>query len=214
MKKKIIKLIWLFIIGSFLGYVVETMITICQGHYEIRKGLIYGPFIPVYGIGAMFYYLVLSHNALKTKNKFVNLLLVFIVTFLLGGIVEYICSFFQEELFGTVSWDYGYLKYNIAGRTSLMHCTYWGLFGVIFFIVFVPLMDIFDSVIDRNITLVITIIVSALMIFDIFISTVAGYRQHERRKNIEATNFLQVFLDKYYPDEYMNKIFVNVRVKD
>lgn len=47
------------------------------------------------------------------------------------------------------------------------------------------------------------------MIFDIGISCVATERQLERSKNIEPENRLDVFLDKYYPDEYMDKIFAN-----
>ena len=50
----------------------------------------------------------------------------------LGGIVEYLFSFFQEKFFGTVSWDYSNLWFNINGRTSLLHCLYWGTGGVLF----------------------------------------------------------------------------------
>ena len=41
-------------------------------------------------------------------------------------------SYFQELLFGTISWDYSNLWFNINGRTSLLHCTYWGIGGVLF----------------------------------------------------------------------------------
>lgn len=47
------------------------------------------------------------------------------------------------------------------------------------------------------------------MIFNIQISCFAADRQFERRKNIEPENKLDVFLDKYYPDEYMNQVFTN-----
>ena len=89
--------------------------------FELRQGLIYGPFIPVYGIGAVIYYLILNNINIKSKWK------IFLITMVLGGVTEYICSLVQEKVFGTISWDYSYLPFNFNGRTSLLHCTYWEL---------------------------------------------------------------------------------------
>lgn len=40
------KLFWIFILGSFFGYVVETIYAFIKsgGHFVIRQGLLYGPF--------------------------------------------------------------------------------------------------------------------------------------------------------------------------
>ena len=52
-KLTIHQLIWYFIIFSVLGLVIETLYCfVTTGIWESRKGLIYGPFCPVYGIGA------------------------------------------------------------------------------------------------------------------------------------------------------------------
>lgn len=49
--KKLIIVLWLFVIGSFIGYVVEMCVGFVQnGYFESRQGLIYGPFTPVYGV--------------------------------------------------------------------------------------------------------------------------------------------------------------------
>lgn len=125
--KELIIIFWLFIIGSILGYIFEMIVVLFQkGYFESRQGLIYGPFTPVYGIGAIIYYLVL--NQVKTRNK----LKIFFITMILGGATEYISSFIQEKAFGTISWDYSYLMFNLNGRTSLLHCTYWGIAGVLY----------------------------------------------------------------------------------
>ena len=48
------QLFWVFFIGCFLGVVVETIWCVAtRGHFESRKGLIYGPFNLVYGFGAL-----------------------------------------------------------------------------------------------------------------------------------------------------------------
>ncbi len=50
----------------------------------------------------------------------------------MGGTLEYLCSFFQEILFGTISWNYSDLFLNLNGRTSILYCFYWGIIAVVF----------------------------------------------------------------------------------
>ena len=203
-KKELTILFWVFIIGSIAGFIFEVTVVFFQkGHFELRQGLIYGPFIPVYGIGAMCYYIVLSKTKIKNKIQ------IFLITMILGGITEYLCSLIQEKAFGTISWDYSYLPFNINGRTSLLHCIYWGIGGVLYITYIDPFLN---KMIDKtNIKAfdLITIILSIFIIFDISISWMAADRQTERKNDIEPQNHLDLFLDKNYPDEYMNRIFNN-----
>ena len=212
MKEKIIKSIWLFVIGSIIGYIFEAIVVILQeGHYVVRQGLIYGPFIPVYGIGGVMYYLVLSSIKFKENKKLINILSVFGITMILGGLTEYICSVVQEICFGTVSWDYTHLPFNLGGRTSLLHCSFWGTFGVAYYLLVEPLIKKADPIINNKITLIVTILIATYMIFNIVISSLACFRQYQRRKNIEATNPIQTYLDEHYPDEYLKEIYTNIR---
>lgn len=197
-------LFWIFIIGSIAGFIFEiTVVFFQKGYFELRQGLIYGPFIPVYGIGAMLYYVVL--NKIKLKNK----LQIFLITMLLGGLTEYLCSFTQEKLFGTISWDYSYLPFNINGRTSLLHCIYWGIGGILYVTYIEPIIEKMREKINKNCIRIITIILALFMIFDITISWMAAERQIERKSNVEPENKMDVFFDEYYPDEYLDKIFNN-----
>ena len=203
-KKELTILFWVFIIGSIAGFIFEVIVVFFQkGHFELRQGLIYGPFIPVYGIGAMCYYIVLSK--IKIKNK----VQIFLITMILGGITEYLCSFIQEKAFGTISWDYSYLPFNINGRTSLLHCIYWGIGGVLYITYIEPLLNKMIDKTNMKAFDLITIILSIFIVFDISISWIAADRQTERKNNIEPENRLDIFLDKNYPDEYMNRIFNN-----
>ena len=203
-KKELTILFWVFIIGSIAGFIFEVIVVFFQkGHFELRQGLIYGPFIPVYGIGAMCYYIVLSK--IKIKNK----VQIFLITMILGGITEYLCSFIQEKAFGTISWDYSYLLFNINGRTSLLHCIYWGIGGVLYITYIEPLLNKMIDKTNMKAFDLITIILSIFIVFDISISWMAADRQTERKNDIEPQNHLDLFLDKNYPDEYMNRIFNN-----
>lgn len=209
-KRKVLEefmiLFWLFILGSIIGYIFEMIVVLFQkGYFESRQGLIYGPFTPVYGIGMVVYYLVLK--SMDTRNK----IEVFLVTMLLGGMTEYICSFVQEKAFGTISWDYSYLRFNLNGRTSLLHCTYWGIAGVLYMTLISPRIVNFRNMLNINQTSlkVVTSLVLVFMVFNITISCIAAERQTERRKNIQPTNRIDLFLDEYYPDEYMDRVFAN-----
>lgn len=203
-KKELTILFWVFIIGSIAGFIFEVTVVFFQkGHFELRQGLIYGPFIPVYGIGAMCYYIVLSKTKIKNKIQ------IFLITMILGGITEYLCSLIQEKAFGTISWDYSYLPFNINGRTSLLHCIYWGIGGVLYITYIDPFLNKMIDKTNMKAFHLITIMLSIFIVFDISISWMAADRQTERKNNIEPENRLDIFLDKNYPDEYMNRIFNN-----
>ena len=177
--QKIAKIFWIFIIGSVLGYAIEMIVGLVQnGHFVSRQGLLIGPFIQVYGVGLVIYYLVIS----KIENK--NNIKIFIVSMILGGLIEYLFSFFQEKLFGTISWDYRNLPLNINGRTSLLHCVYWGFGGILFVKYILPHLDKLDIGYKYKIFKIITALCMIFIIFDITISGLVGVRHLERRKNI------------------------------
>ncbi len=153
--------------------------------------------------GLVVYYLALKN--IKTENKGI----IFIVTAMLGGITEYLFSYMQEKLYGTISWDYSYLFFNLNGRTSLLHCTYWGIGGIIYKAYVAKLIDDFMEKMEKKKLKVVTLALSIFMVFDITISCAAATRQTQRREKIEPQGKIDLFLDKYYPDEYMDKIFAN-----
>lgn len=204
--QKIVKIFWIFIIGSVLGYAIEMIVGLVQnGHFVSRQGLLIGPFIQVYGIGLVVYYLVIS----KIKNK--NNIKIFIISMILGGLIEYLFSFFQEKLFGTISWDYRNLPLNINGRTSLLHCIYWGFGGILFVKYILPHLDKLDIAYKKNYFKVITILLITFITFDIVISSLAGIRHLERRKNIQPEGKIDIFLDNYYPDSKLKEIYSNAK---
>ena len=202
--KFVLIIFWVFIIGSMIGYGVETIVAIIQnGHFASRQGLLYGPLIPVYGVGLVAYYLVIS----KIKDK--GNLKIFIITMVLGGIVEYLFSFFQEKFFGTVSWDYSNLWFNLNGRTSLLHCLYWGTGGVLFVKYIYPFIEKLINKIDVLVLKQITVILLVLLAFDVGISCIAANRQRERIEGVTANSSLDRFCDEYYPDSVMDYIYSN-----
>ena len=203
---ELVKVFWVFIIGSVIGYILEMIVGLVQnGHFVSKQGLLIGPFIQVYGLGLVTYYLVIS----KIKNK--NNVKIFILSMILGGVIEYLFSYFQEKLFGTISWDYSNLPFNINGRTSLLHCLYWGIGGVLFVKFILPYIDRLDNLYKYKTYKIITSFLIVFICFDIIISGLAGTRYLERRKNMEAKNDIDVFFDVYYPDSKLKEIYSNAK---
>lgn len=202
--EELVVVFWLFVLGSVLGYVFEMIVVLFQkGYFESRQGLIYGPFIPVYGLGILLYYFVLKKCVIKSKLK------VFFLTMFLGGLMEYLCSFIQESVFGTISWDYSNLMFNINGRTSLLHCTYWGIAGILYSTFVCPVIVKLRVGINKSNKRFVTFVFSVFIIFDIFLSFVAANRQTERKNNVLPSSSFDVFLDTYYSDEFMDRVYAN-----
>lgn len=198
----IIKIFWIFIIGSIFGFFAEMIYsTVYTRMIVIRQGLIYGPFVQVYGMGAIAYYLLIS----KVKDPKDT----FFTGMIMGGILEYLCSFFQEILFGTISWDYSRQFMNFNGRTCLLYCFYWGIIAVMFLKIIYPWLEKIEPMIHKKSVRIFTIFFMLFMIYDIGISCMAASRQQERHNDIPAKNQIDIYLDNTYPDEYLDKIYNN-----
>lgn len=209
MKKKekkilnwIIKIFWIFVIGSVFGFFAEMLYALVYTRtLQIRQGLIYGPFIQVYGMGAIAYYALVSK--IKEPKK------LFFAGMLMGGILEYLCSFFQEIFFGTISWDYSNLFLNLNGRVCLLYSFYWGIIAVAFLKIVYPLLNKIEPLIYKKSVKIFTYIFMIFMTFDIVISCMAADRQLRRRQNLPPRGVVDEFLDKTYPDELLDKIYNN-----
>ncbi len=82
--------------------------------------------------------------------------------------------------------------------------------GVIFIKLIYPCTRKLESIMEMNKgAKIATVTFFIFMSFNMIISMLAGYRQYERMRNIEADSKLEVFLDKHYPDSIMDVIFSN-----
>lgn len=202
--QKVFEIFWIFILGSFIGFMYESILCIIQrGYLESRQGVIYGPLTPIYGVGAVILMLLLY------KRK--NIISIFFLSAIAGGFVEYLFSLFQQFFFGTISWDY-HNRFNILGRTSLFHCIAWGVLGTIFVkILLPPILKCLGYFEDKR-NKVLTLIMMIFMSINILISWGAASRQDERTNHITANSFLDRFFDVRFPDERMDKIYSNKKV--
>lgn len=204
-KITVVKLFWIFFIACFLGTIIEMLYCfIVENRIMTRAGVIYGPFNPVYGFGAVLITIIL-HN-FRNKKK----IYIFIVTMIVGAVFEYICSLFQEMAFGTITWEYSDTFLNWQGRTNFAYSVFWGALGLFWIKTVYPILDKFiDKIMSfpKRLGVIITLVCFVFMSYNCFISIAASRRQYERRQGIEASNFFEIYLDNKYTDEFLKKVF-------
>ncbi len=199
------KLFIIFFVGSFAGVIIELLwCFVRHGYFESRTGLVYGPFNPVYGIGAF----CLTAVLYKYRNR--SAFYSFIGGFVTGSVVEYACSFFQEMLFGSTSWDYSNIPLNLNGRICLLYSIFWGFLGVFWIKSVYPRFSVWVLKIPNRIGKVLVWILLVFLIFDCVVSAFAVFRWSERGKGKTAANTVEGFLDTRFPDERMEKIYPNM----
>ena len=199
------KLFWLFLIGSFLGVVLEMVwVVVIHGHFEYRSGLVLGPFNIVYGIGAA----VMSATLYRFRNW--SRLFSFVGGAVAGCCVEYACSLFQELVFGSTSWDYSHLPFNINGRVCLLYSLFWGFLGVLWIKDIYPRLSRWILKIPNRFGKGLTWVLVLFMCANILFSALAVLRWGERIQSEPATTRMDRYLDAHFGDEVMETIYAGM----
>ncbi|MDO5561686.1 MAG: putative ABC transporter permease [bacterium] len=196
------KIFWIFIFGGFFGYFYEGLLNFYFFRtWQGNDGVIYGTFNQVYGFGAAAMIIILY----QLKNQ--PWWLIFLVSCLLGGAIEYAASFLQQEIFGFVSWDYNQKFLNLGGRTTIPYMLVWGMGGTLLIKIIYPwFQKIWHRFPPEKIKIT-TFIVLIFLIFNFSISSLAVWRMGQRRQIKPARNHFEHFLDQRYPDSRLKKVY-------
>lgn len=207
--KNLYKLIWVFVIGCVVGHCAEMVFAYAKGGVWVnRQGLLYGPFNQIYGMGAVLFTVTLY----RFRNA--NGTVIFIASALAGSAFEWVCSFAQEMVFGCVSWEYSDTPANLGGRTNLFFAICWGVMGFIFIRNLYPYMSEKIEKIPNKIGKPLTIVLAVLLAADMALSAAAVARQSARLNGEPPLTFVGVLMDKWYPDEYLAKIYTSMEFVD
>ncbi len=148
------------IIYSFFGWILESIYKTAWEKQFVNSGFLKGPYCPIYGLAAIF--MILTLNFLKGK-----IILLFIVSFIVLSIWEYIVGVFLEKVFKQKYWDYTNYKLNINGRVCLINSIFWGVLGVVFIEWVHPFVENIIHLIPEKTLLYSTIVIYIIFIVDI-----------------------------------------------
>lgn len=201
----IYKLLLVCFIGSFAGVVVELLwCLITNGYLESRSGLVYGPFNLLYGAGAV----VLTVCLYRFRNH--SPWISFFGGMIVGTVVEYVCSWGQEMIFGSRSWDYSAMPFNINGRVCLLYSVFWGFLGILWIKDLYPRMAKWILKIPNKPGKIITVVLAVFLAWNSVVSLAAVYRWAERLENRPASNAVEQLLDRRFPNERLERIYANM----
>lgn len=113
----------LFMVYSFLGWIIEVIVTMLEHRKIVNRGFLVGPICPIYGTGALLISLILA----PSENWFA----IFCVAVVGGSILEYTVSVIMERLFRVRWWDYSEKPFNLNGRICLESSLLFGIAGIL-----------------------------------------------------------------------------------
>lgn len=198
---------WIFVLGCVVGVVIETIYHfILFGGYENRTGMLYGPFSPIYGFGAVLMTVALNRFYKK------SFILIFFLTAVIGGAFEYAVSWFMEFAFGIVAWDYTGTFLSLDGRTNFMYMVMWGVLGCIWIKLLLPYVLKLINLIPWNWRYAVTSVCAVLMIANGILTLGAYDSWFQRQAGNPPENALEEFCNTYYDDEFMESRFESMTI--
>lgn len=206
-------LFWVFFVCSVLGLILEEvwhMVVVDPGVYQDRAGMLFGPFSPIYGFGAVL--MTMALNRFYKKNP----LIIFLVSALIGGAFEVFVGWFMQTSFGVVSWSYSHIRLFgmpdpiavlTGGRTCTPFACMWGLGGLIWIKVLLPRLLKLINMIPWKRRYSATVILTAVMLID-GVMTLQSLGYWYQRVNGTVRNIpVAQFYDKHFDNEYMENRF-------
>lgn len=206
-------LFWVFFVCSVLGLILEEvwhMVVVDPGVYQDRAGMLFGPFSPIYGFGAVL--MTMALNRFYKKNP----LIIFLVSALIGGAFEVFVGWFMQASFGVVSWSYSHIRLFgmpdpiavlTGGRTCTPFACMWGLGGLIWIKVLLPRLLKLINMIPWKRRYSATVILTAVMLID-GVMTLQSLDYWYQRVNGTVRNIpVAQFYDKHFDNEYMENRF-------
>lgn len=166
--KKITKYFLLFFICSTMGWIFEGIqYLILEGKF-INRGFLYGPYLPVYGFGAVFITLLLKEFKKKA-------LLIFILSMILNGILEYCVAFVLDNVWDKKLWDYSGKFLNLNGYICFTSIFSFGFAGILIIYIIEPIINNFTNKISKKHDVIISTLIFLILTIDLLFSIFFRY---------------------------------------
>lgn len=192
-----------FLFYSVVGWAWETILCSVRERRFVNRGFLNGPYCPIYGWGACLDVLVLG----SLKQWW----LIFILSVILTGVLEYATSFVMEKLFHARWWDYSNRKFNINGRVCLLGMFVFGVFSVLLLLFLHPAVARVTELIPATVKHVLFAVTAAGFLADNVITFVGIGGLANKVKALAAS-----IKDRYdrYAEENLRKTASDAALRD
>ena len=203
-------LFWVFVSASVLGLALEDVFhVLVYGGYESRAGFVWGPFSPIYGVGAVALTLFLN------RFYYTHDLVIFLVAMVVGASLEYGASWMMETFWHAIAWDYTGTFGSINGRTNFFFGVMWGTLGLFWVRLVLPIIKGVQKRFSNKSSKAFKVISWLLVVFilvDAVMTVLVLHREGQRTQGIPPATQIDVMLDDVFPDEWLQERFHNMTV--
>ncbi len=201
------QIVIIFLVGSFLGLCLEEVwMYVTAGLTESRVGLVWGPFSPLYGFGCVF----LTLMAWWFRKHNTQWWVVFLVSALLGGLLEQGTGWFMEYYLQAYSWSYLHLPDHISQWVAWRFLFFWGLIGLIWYRYIMPEVVYIIGMSSTYRQVLFVGLLALYLAADIFMTVSCFYCKAERDRGIAPHNSFEVWVDEHYTNEFIEARFQNL----
>lgn len=164
-RKLVPKLMLIYVIAGILGFIYEEICVYINDGEFFKRGTTYGPWIPIYGFGALLIFFL----TVKIRKK---PLLVFLVSSFACGTLELATGFVLDKFFHTRLWDYSIVILNwgnLNGYICVRSVITWGIFALLLMYAILPLVEKFRNKCPKAFKIV-SITLFSVFVLDIVLS--------------------------------------------
>lgn len=176
-----IKYFLLFLIYSFIGWSIEVLATYINTKKIVDRGFLLGPYCPIYGWGGVLMTIFLT----RYQD---NIILLFIMSVIICGTLEYFTSYFMEKIFNARWWDYSEKKINLHGRVCAETLIPFGLLGTFVICFLNPFLFKLLSLIPNLLIIILFIVLLVLFTADNIISFIIIFNLSGTIKKVSLDN--------------------------
>jgi uncharacterized membrane protein len=146
-------------IYSFVGWILEVLYVLATTQKLENRGFLTGPFLPIYGVGAVLLILLVL-------PYLTNPFLVFLGTVVIASVLEFFTHLALDKIFHITLWDYSDKPFNLHGRICLQNSLLFGVLGLLLLYVLHPLVTALIDLLSHTAALSIASALLAIIVVD------------------------------------------------
>ncbi len=205
------QIVVIFALGSVAGLILEEVwMFVTAGLTEKRYGLVWGPFSPLYGVGAT----LLTILCFALRKRRAPWWLIYIVGMVVGGLLEQLTGWGMETLMGATSWDYTNVPGCITKWVAWPFLFFWGALGLAWAKLVMPELLYRVGAPTRRRQVVFVSLLAVYLAFDIIMTLACFGRVGARERGIPPRGPFEEWVDTHYSDEFVANRFQNMMFED
>ena len=167
-KKDFFYYVWLFFLLAVFGWMWEGFLYLFKDDMYVNRGFLTGPWLPIYGMGAVM--LELLFHRWRDRP-----IMIFVSSMLICTVLEYLTGWYLELTWGVKWWDYSGMPWNLHGRICLLSSLLFGVGGMMLVWVVAPLIWLLYRKIPAKVRVGIGLLALGLFVADAAYSAISPH---------------------------------------